>query len=301
MIEMEPNSVDAIVTDPPYGLNFMGKHWDHGVPGIPFWSEALRVAKPGAHLLAFGGTRTFHWLAVAIEGAGWELRDNVALPHASGEWGDCPWLLGWVYGSGFPKSHDVSKAIDKAAGAEREVVANPLAKKQTASIGTTDYGDYNAVQTISPNPATPEAQQWQGWGTALKPAWEPVILARKPFKGSVAANVLAHGTGALNVDGCRVEMGDEYDPSKKQRQQNSSGAIDGAFGASSLIGKEIATYKPGGRWPANLILSYPENEYILRDDVTPEQLHQLAEWMKCHDKIHGREYEHRAARISSNA
>ena len=104
MAKMEPNSIDAIVTDPPYGLSFMGKDWDHGIPGVHFWVEALRVAKPGCHLLAFGGTRTFHRLACAIEDAGWEIRD----------------CLGWLYGSGFPKSHDVSKAIDKAAGAERE-------------------------------------------------------------------------------------------------------------------------------------------------------------------------------------
>lgn len=149
MATMDASSVDAIVTDPPYGLAFMGKDWDHGVPGVEFWGEALRVAKPGAHLLAFGGTRTFHRLAVAIEDAGWEIRDTIM----------------WVYGSGFPKSHDVSKAIDKAAG---------------------------------------ETGQWSGWGTALKPAYEPIIVARKPLCGTVAETVLRHGTGALNIDGCRA-------------------------------------------------------------------------------------------------
>jgi len=149
MATMDASSVDAIVTDPPYGLAFMGKDWDHGVPGVEFWREALRVAKPGAHLLAFGGTRTFHRLACAIEDAGWEIRDTIM----------------WVYGSGFPKSHDVSKAIDKAAG---------------------------------------ETGQWSGWGTALKPAYEPIIVARKPLCGTVAENVLRHGTGALNIDGCRA-------------------------------------------------------------------------------------------------
>lgn len=162
---MEPESVDSIVTDPPYGLSFMGRAWDHGVPGVPFWKAALRVAKPGAHLLAFGGTRTFHRLAVAIEDAGWEIRDTVM----------------WVYGSGFPKSLDVSKAIDKMAGAEREVVPNPLASKQTASIKTTDYGDYQAVTHITPTPATDAAKQWDGWGTALKPAHEDIIWAVKPL------------------------------------------------------------------------------------------------------------------------
>ena len=198
MAAMEPNSVDAIVTDPPYGLAFMGKDWDHGVPGIPFWEQALRVAKPGAHLLAFGGTRTFHRLAVAIEDAGWELRDTVC----------------WLYGSGFPKSHDVSKAIDKAAGAEREVVghdpniwarnSNGKGRYATGSHGivdgkTTDGRDARKVaerqtpahMSAITASATPEAAQWAGWGTALKPAWEPIIVARKPLQGTVAGNVLA--------------------------------------------------------------------------------------------------------------
>jgi len=235
MAAMEPDSIDAIVTDPPYGLSFMGKEWDHGVPGIPFWEAALRVLKPGGHLIAFSGSRTYHRLACCVEDAGFEIRDQVL----------------WVYGSGFPKSMDISKAIDKAAGAEREVVGrekNWNARK--AEDGKTALGDYAGGWDITA-PATPEAQQWAGWGTALKPAHEPAVLARKPFKGTVAANVLLHGTGGINVDGCRVEMGDEYDPSKVQRQQRSEVAVQ--LGSAGLIGKEIAMYKPGGRWPANLI------------------------------------------------
>lgn len=143
MAAMDAESIDAIVTDPPYGLSFMGKDWDHGVPGVEFWTEAMRVAKPGTHLLAFGGTRTYHRLAVAIEDAGWEIRDCIM----------------WVYGSGFPKSHNLKN-------------------------------------------------EWQGWGTALKPAWEPIIVARKPLAGTVAKNVLKHGTGAINVDGCRIPTRD---------------------------------------------------------------------------------------------
>lgn len=143
MAAMDAESIDAIVTDPPYGLSFMGKDWDHGVPGVEFWTEAMRVAKPGTHLLAFGGTRTYHRLAVAIEDAGWEIRDCIM----------------WVYGSGFPKSHNLKN-------------------------------------------------EWQGWGTALKPAWEPIIVARKPLGGTVAENVLKHGTGAINVDGCRIPTRD---------------------------------------------------------------------------------------------
>ena len=230
------NSVHSIVTDPPYELGFMGKKWDNsGIAyDVTLWAECLRVLKPGGHLLAFGGTRTYHRMACAIEDSGFEIRDSI---H-------------WLYGSGFPKSHDVSKAIDKAAGAEREVVGPT--KRGAQSVATNAYGSWG--EGIVPTaPATDAAREWEGWGTALKPAHEPIVVARKPLIGTVAANVLRHGTGALNIDSARVDMGDEYDPTKIQRQQHSSGAIDGAFGAASLIGKEIATYKPGGRWPANVI------------------------------------------------
>jgi site-specific DNA-methyltransferase (adenine-specific) len=185
MATLDAESVDAIVSDPPYGLSFMGKGWDHGVPGVEFWTEALRVAKPGAHLLAFGGTRTYHRLACAIEDAGWEIRDCVM----------------WVYGSGFPKSHDVSKAIDKAAGAEREVVGvhrHAHLNKYRSQAATYGTPTNNTEETA---PATDAARQWSGWGTALKPAWEPIIVARKPPVGTVAENVLTHGTGGINVDG----------------------------------------------------------------------------------------------------
>jgi len=219
MAGMDECSVDSIVTDPPYGLSFMGKGWDRGVPGVEFWVEALRVAKPGAHLLAFGGTRMVHRLAVAIEDAGWEIRDRI---H-------------WVYGSGFPKSHNVSKAIDKAAGAEREVVGF---QPRGRSVNTSFMSGGNNITA----PATPEAQQWDGWGTALKPAVEPIILARKPFKGTVAANVLEWGTGAINVDGCRV--GTETLPSQV-RGVTRIETFQGADGNQ--------TTERIGRWPANLI------------------------------------------------
>ena len=229
-------SVDAVVCDPPYGLSFMGKDWDHGVPGVAFWSAALRVAKPGAHLLAFGGTRTFHRLAVAIEDAGWEIRDTVM----------------WVYGSGFPKSHDVGKGIDKAAGAERTAVTTRKAAnlfeaereeieifKGAQSESTGRYGAWGDGITATA-PATEAARQWDGWGTALKPAWEPIIVARKPLEGTVAANVLAHGTGALNIDGCRVATTDCLN----------GGTFGGVFGnGKPTIDKPVGT----GRWPANLI------------------------------------------------
>ncbi len=274
---MADNSVDAIVTDPPYGLSFMGKNWDHGVPGEAFWREALRVAKPGAHLLAFGGTRTFHRLAVAIEDAGWEIRDTIGMPHESGDRGDCPWLLAWVYGSGFPKSLDVSKAIDKAAGAEREVVGKKDNKGRApgniACIGLNVDPEGDPITA----PATPEAQQWQGWGTALKPAWEPVIVARKPFKGTVAANVLKYGTGAINIDGCRVGT-DAVDYENQKKKQHKA-----AMGQSSRLNSYglNRNYEPSatGRWPANVIVSYNEDEYKLRETVTPQQLKRLSEWL----------------------
>lgn len=238
MPTLEENSIDAIVCDPPYGLSFMGKDWDHGVPGVAFWTEALRVAKPGAHLLAFGGTRTFHRLAVAIEDAGWEIRDTVM----------------WVYGSGFPKSHDVSKAIDKAAGAEREVIgeyrgASPnrvvtMGRPEHSGSGWSD----NGMVTVSA-PATPEAAQWSGYGTALKPAWEPIIMARKPFRGSVAANMLEWGTGAINIDGCRVEyQGGQIERDFLNKRSGSSETT--IWGQHERIKLEQSQV---GRWPANLV------------------------------------------------
>ena len=247
MQDMDAASVDSIVTDPPYGLSFMGKEWDHGVPGQVFWDAALRVAKPGAHLLAFGGTRTYHRLVCAIEDAGWEIRDTIA----------------WVYGSGFPKSLDVSKAIDKAAGAEREVVGKrkqPLGKNATfrrsaqASQGYRpegkEFGQASLDEIDITAPATPEAEQWDGWGTALKPALEPICVARKPFSRTVAENVLEHGTGALNVDGCRVAHGDEVNIGAMQYCQTRQ---NGHTVTLNNPGFSTATYKPGGRWPANLI------------------------------------------------
>jgi len=179
-------SVDSIVTDPPYGLSFMGKKWDYDVPSVEVWVECLRVLKPGGHLLAFAGTRTQHRMAVRIEDAGFEIRDMIA----------------WVYGSGFPKSLDVSKAIDKAAGAEREVVGKRTTGIGTGGGSTPIMGDGNRDITA---PATDAAKQWEGWGTALKPALEPITVARKPLVGTVAENVLQYGTGAINVDGGRVE------------------------------------------------------------------------------------------------
>lgn len=184
---LDDNSVDSIVTDPPYGLSFMGKKWDYDVPSVDVWRECLRVLKPGGHLLAFAGTRTQHRMAVRIEDAGFEIRDMIA----------------WVYGSGFPKSLDVSKAIDKAAGAVREVVGeNPNSRPNMVRVGAAVLSP--RVDAPITAPATDLARQWEGWGTALKPALEPITVARKPLIGTVAENVTTWGTGAINVDGGRV-------------------------------------------------------------------------------------------------
>lgn len=466
------NSIDSIVTDPPYGLKFMGQDWDHGVPGVHFWQEILRVAKPGAYLLAFGGTRTYHRLVCAIEDAGWEIRDCIM----------------WVHGSGFPKSLDVSKAIDKAAGVERAVVGeNPNHRP----ISGVEYkGIYAGGNTGGLNitvPATDAARQWEGWGTALKPShediivaqkpltpfmycaimiqnllrriesckqnangvekssghsqaesqgekigfavesveikqgvdlenkmeigvaedinlkadiselipeterialntllswrntlgacfdqgrmsttemgieatidwktlnycllqitqeditpdefcrnglsasasnaaryfsatldklkatqelsalglalskdaincqeetglpnfspnFEPIVLARKPIDGTVAANVLKYGTGGINIDGCRVEYSDDTDKESATPQGRCTAKVGALAGGiqNDKDRSEFVRSEQQGRFPANLILSIPEDEYELRDDVTPLQLRQLAEWI----------------------
>lgn len=193
MSKMEDNSIDSIVTDPPYGISFMGKKWDYDVPSVDIWKECLRVLKPGGHLLSFAGTRTQHRMAVNIEDAGFEIRDMIA----------------WIYGNGFPKSLDVSKAIDKAA----------------------DKG----------------TQQWDGWGTALKPALEPITVARKPLsEKTVAANVLKWGVGCINIDGCRVPLNGDY-KSKANGRPSQTGLGD------NYDPEQANQADTTGRFPANLI------------------------------------------------
>ena len=230
------NSVDSIVTDPPYELGFMGKSWDaSGIAySVEMWREALRVLKPGGHLLAFSGSRTYHRMAVAIEDAGFEIRDQIM----------------WVYGSGFPKSLDVSKAIDKAVGAQREMVKPKSVIGHQRNIGNRrPYMDDPDHMTVSDEPASEAARQWEGWGTALKPAHEPICVARKPLVGTVAANVLSHGTGALNIDGCRVGTGGG---TSKEGMEPGTAVVNALGGALNTKGGGALV--PGlGRWPANLI------------------------------------------------
>lgn len=320
LAEMEPESVDAVVTDPPYGLGFMGKGWDKFkreeiAPGMPsremvafqLWSEqwtklALKALKPGGHLVAFGGTRTYHRLACALEDAGFEIRD----------------CLMWLYGSGFPKSLDVSKAIDKRPGVNqqerfrvelataREATGLSRADVSERVVGTRSGACWNwehhqypesrhwaALSACLPAldsswgavladaerekvgeygagvgtgiagfggmgeggditaPTTSTAKAWLGWGTALKPAWEPIILARKPLAGTVAANVLEHGTGALNVDGCRVASSDGYTENAVTQGVN-------AARTSWEPRQARRTFEPSGsgRWPANVVLGH---------------------------------------------
>jgi site-specific DNA-methyltransferase (adenine-specific) len=233
---------DSCVTDPPYEIGFMGKKWDN--TGVAFQPETWRaiydVLKPGAHLVAFSGTRTYHRMACAIEDAGFEIRDQ----------------LGWAYGSGFPKSHDVSKGIDKAAGVERETIkhkARPVTSGTMSGASDTrpwiEKSRETGFHEVAGNkPATPQAEQWQGWGTALKPSWEPICLARKPLsEKSIAANVLKHGTGAINIDGCRV--GTEGGTAKGSKP---NGEGNGIYG-NGLHGNCDITKLDAGRWPANLI------------------------------------------------
>ncbi|QGJ90759.1 methyltransferase [Mycobacterium phage Sagefire] len=315
LTELEDASVDAILTDPPYELAFMGKKWDNS--GIAFdvemWEQCLRVLKPGGHLLAFGGSRTWHRLAVAIEDAGFEIRDSIA----------------WLYGSGFPKSLDVSKAIDKRRDDEEDIrrvcrwlrariddhpaetirtiaerfgfharMVEHWAARDTDSqptlptltqwdqlrdllkfddeldaevyrlnlrkgepgeawagrpiVGTvTEWTDRTNYALTSRDglrrgeSTNPVALQWQGWGTALKPSFEPIVVARKPLVGTVAANVLEHGTGALNIDACRVGTADKLVRPEIQRHDNE--VLGKGLGAGTQV-------EPGGRWPTNVVL-----------------------------------------------
>jgi site-specific DNA-methyltransferase (adenine-specific) len=253
---MPENSVDAIVTDPPYGLSFMGKKWDYNVPSAEVWREALRVLKPGGHALIACGTRTQHRMTVNIEDAGFEIRDVVV----------------WMHGQGFPKSLDISKAIDKANGDARQVVGHR--DYTSPDIRGNAYNDTKVAgrERLSvpiTSAASAASAAWEGWGTALKPACEFWTLARKPLsEGTVAKNVLKWGTGGINVDGCRVNPGEAVPGGGKSKRGN---------GYNYSEGEAPANAQPHmhGRFPANLVLSHApeceESPYVYPDGSTESQ------------------------------
>ena len=247
---LEDNSIDSIVSDPPYGLSFMNKKWDYDVPSVELWKEVLRVLKPGGHVLSFGGTRTYHRMVVNMEDAGFEIRDSIS----------------YMYGSGFPKSHNIGKAVDKLSGNEREVVG---IKEQTGAKFKEWSNDPNETRWHNQGfnkidgkefDITKGNSEWEGWGTALKPYMELICLARKPLtEKSIAENVLKHGTGGINIDECRIpfDMTDtnpatnplysqENNYKMPEPGQESNGAV--SFTSSK---NEISTE---GRFPANTIL-----------------------------------------------
>jgi DNA modification methylase len=252
MKELPDNSVDSIVTDAPYELGFMGKKWDStGIAyNVDVWREALRVLKPGGHLLSFGGTRTYHRMACAIEDAGFEIRD----------------MISWMYGSGFPKSLDVSKtvtafetqgnshssSIRKARMKDNYKPTGQLDWKKGAQFETPkDYQKQNSKTELTEN-----ARKWEGWGTALKPAQEPIVVARKPLlERTVAKNVLRYGTGGINIDDCRIEANNrplietrEFREGVEYNPHSLAGRVDGSLKSSKAVGTTNL-----GRWPANII------------------------------------------------
>jgi DNA modification methylase len=281
---LQENSIDSIVTDPPYGLSkdpdiyevlkhwiegtpyspdcggFMGKSWDSFVPGPEYWKECYRVLKPGGYLLAFGGTRTYDLLAIAIRMAGFEVRDS----------------LHWIYGKGFPKSMNISKAIDKSKGLER-VEIGPKAGHEEFVNREDNRALFRDDSTLSgfarpwmqdpekvrkyhmeTAPASDEAKQWEGWGTALKPAHEPIIVARKPFDGTVVDNVLAHGTGGIHIAATRVAFANAADEaeSKEKNQHEDFGTGPMKNQVYGKFSKPTPNYNAPGRWPPNLLFSH---------------------------------------------
>jgi len=251
--EMPDNSIDSVVTDPPYGLSFMGKKWDYDVPSIELWKEVFRVMKPGAFLLSFAGTRTYHRMAVNIEDSGFEIRD----------------MISWLYGSGFPKSLNIGKQVDKIQGNEREVTGTSKNEKDFRDVGKKvkeiigiDKLSFGTIENAERKDLelTKGNSEWEGWGTALKPACEPIVVARKPLsEKNVALNVLKWGTGGINIDGCRIESNGEH---KRPIQPTNNDR--------SIYGKQTE-FKPTnaqGRFPANIILDEEAGKIL--DEQTGE-------------------------------
>lgn len=266
--DMPSNSVEAVVTDPPYGLGactpaqvaeclqawssgktwkpkgsgFMGKAWDAWVPPPELWREVLRVLKPGGHALVFAGSRTQDLMGMSLRLAGFEVRD----------------VIQWLYGSGMPKSHDVSKALDKMAGAEREVVG--FKEARDLSVGTYSATSISANTLVKITaPSTAEAKQWEGWGTALKPSYEPALLVRKPLSGTVAQNTLDYGCGGLNVDGCRIETDEDIGWHGHPGIMNFFTEFKDERAA---LAPKQSKEQPSGRWPSNVILNEQASEQL---------------------------------------
>ena len=239
---LDDESVHAVVTDPPYGLAFMGRDWDDFEPKeYQEWSErwareCKRVLKPGGHLLAFSGNRTHHRLFTGVEDAGFEIRDT----------------LTWHYGSGFPKASDISKTIDKRADAEREVVGEDPNYREVESD---KYSDDSGVAKNVTAPATDAAKKWDGWKTGLKPATEFVVMARKPFDGATVDCVLEHGTGALNIDGCRIA-------GEKPKRENAGDRPSDSSTSYDLGSREATGTTTEGRYPSNVVFDETEAERL---------------------------------------
>ena len=251
------NSIDSVVTDPPYGLSFMNKKWDYDVPSVDFWKEVYRVLKPGGHIVSFGGTRTYHRMVVNIEDAGFEIRDQIM----------------WLYGSGFPKSHNIGKAVDKLEGNEREVIGDKPYKSGNLKIESILGGDYSVSNRVQLK-ETKGNSPYEGWGTALKPANEPICLARKPLsEKSVAENVLKWKTGGINVDGCRIGS----DTIKSVYGGFTNALIDGRdentrkewIENSKKENGQFNTSENEGRFPANIILECICDEVIKGEKGEP--------------------------------
>lgn len=248
MKTLEDDSVDSIVTDPPYGLSFMGKKWDYDVPSLDIWKECLRVLKPGGHLLSFAGSRTYHRMAVNIEDAGFEIRDQIM----------------WVYGSGFPKSLNVSKAVEGVLGTRATgfLTAGDDGRKAEFNQDHNKRSDHGYKW----EPTTEDGKRWNGWGTALKPAHEPIVVARKPFSGTVAENVLRYGTGAINIDGCRVPANWKAERPESWFNSGKSKSGEPTYGGNlkslsgSTVGERLSNL---GRWPANFI--HDGNEEVVNN------------------------------------
>jgi len=239
------NYFDSVVTDPPYGIEFLAKEWDQNTGAVETWEQCLRVLKPGGYILAFSAARTYHNLATNIEGVGFEIRDQ----------------LMWLYSSGFPKAQDLGKSIQRRQGVEKTMSLAEYEKltgvtnlpKGDQTFGHNDDTDGQRPAGLSGKitiPTSPEAKQWSGWKTALKPAHEPIVMARKPFKGSAIDNVLTHGVGALNIDATRVE----YDGSKLGNPNTAKGVRQqkGDFG-NGMLPSQTAEWHDQGRFPSNVI------------------------------------------------